>query len=224
MVSEFVQTYQLTIQIKSLIQEHLNSTQILYTVYPSLIQTLGQLIGCFPHQERSSLCRWTKGSLTKLKEYCEQFSRNSLHQNKQHVHLHMATHQTWLTAMHNLELLNAIDINSFNENSDINSFLQTLKRAFNTLIIRFNQVIRTIPRVLNSFWNNENVMLCLLRKRTEFIEIYGSDFLYKRFKWPVKTKELVQLILQRYRERGFEALMPTIQQMIDSTEALDDVR
>lgn len=221
MMVEFIQTYQLTFQIKTLIHEHLDSNEKSNSVLHSLSHILGQLVGHFPHQGRSSFSRWAKGSLTKLKEYAEQFSRNSSHQNKQHVNLHMATHQAWLTALHNLELLNSLSMNPYTPNSDAILLLLPLKRTFNTLQIRFNQVIRHIPRVMREYWNNENVILCLLRKRAQFIEIYGSDFLYKRLKWPVKTKELAQLLVERYQARGFEALLPTIQQILDSQEAHD---
>jgi hypothetical protein len=217
MMVEFVQTYQLTLQIKTLIQEHLNSTQTPKD-FLSLIKILGQLIGCPPQQERSSFSWWTKGSLTKLKEYCEQFSRNSFHQNKQHIHLHLAAHQAWLTAIHNLELLNSLYVNIYTQNPEAILLILPLKRTFNTLHIRFNQVIRCIPRVMGDYWNDENVILCLLRKRAQFIEIYGSDFLYKRFKWPIKITELVQLLVQRYQARGFDTLLPTIQQILDSEE------
>jgi len=218
MMVEFVQTYQLTFQIKTLIQQNLGFSQISQALLPSLIQILRQLIGGIPQQERSSFSRWTNGSLTKFKEHCEQFSRNSLHQNRQHVNLHMAAHHAWLTAIHNFELLNSLSINPYTQNQQSLLRLFPLKRSFNTLQIRFNQIIRYIPRVMNDYWNNENVILCLLRKRARFVEIYGSDFLNKRFKWPVKTKDLVRVLIQRYKSRGFEALLPKIQQILDTEE------
>jgi hypothetical protein len=221
MIVEFLQTYQLTFKIKTLIQEHLDSPQTSETLYSSLIQLLAQLIGCFTQKERPSFSPWIKGSLTKLKEYCEQFSINSSHQNEHHIHLHLAAHQTWLTAVNNLEMLNSSsDLNK--KNSDVILFLQSLKKSFHVLQLRFNQVIQYIPKVIVDFWHNENVILCLLRKRSQLVEIYGPDFLYKRFKWPFKAKELVQLLINRYQERGFEALLPTIQHILDSAETLND--
>ena len=219
---EFVQTYQLTLQIKKLIQENLDSPQISSELFPSLIQILGQLTGCLSQHERSAFSRWTKGSLTKFKEHCEQFSRNSSHQNKQHVSLHMAAHHAWLTAIHNFELLNSLYTNPYTQNPKTLLHLFPLKRSFHILQNRINQIIRYIPHVMNDYWNNENVILCLLRKRAQFTEIYGSDFLYKRFKWPVKIKELIQLLVLRYQARGFEALLPTIQQILDSEAMLYD--
>lgn len=217
-MSEFIQIYQSTFQIKTLIQDHLDSIKTSEVVFTSLIQIFGQLVGCLPQEERSSLSRWKKGSLTKFKEYCEQFSRNASHQNKKHADLHMAAHQTWLTAIHNFELLNSLYINPYTQNREAILLVLPFKRALNTLQIRFNQVIRYLPRVMHEYWNNENVILCLLRKKTELAEIYGPDFLYKRFKWPVQTQELIQLSIQRYQSRGFESLSPIIQQIFNEEE------
>lgn len=215
-MAEFVRVHQLTSQLKTLTQEHLDSDQSSRTILHSLLQILGKLLGCFPQQKNSTFSGWTKGSLTKLREYSEQFSRNSSHQKRQHVNLHMATHQTWLAAIHYLELIRSLCINPYTQNSDTILLLLPLKRAFNSLQIRFNQVIRSFPRIMNEYWNNENVILCLLRKKALFVDIYGPHFLFKHFKWPVKTHDLIQLLIQRYQLRGFEALLPTIQQIVDS--------
>jgi hypothetical protein len=217
-VEEFIHSYQLTCQIKALIQERLDSTETLGSYSLSLIQILGQLVGCLHHQERSSLSRWTRGSLTKFKEYCEQFSRNSSHQNKQHVNLHMAAHQAWLMATYNLELLNSLYTNPYIPDSKSILFLLPLKRSLQNLQMRFNQISRYIPRVLNEFWNDENVIYCLLRRKDLLVEIYGQDFMYKRLKWPRKTSEMIGLLVSRYQARGFEALLPSIQRLLESSE------
>lgn len=217
-LEEFIHAYQLTSQIKELIQECLDSTDRLNSLSLSLIQILGQLVGCLHHQERSSLSRWTRGSLTKFKEYCEQFSRNSSHQNKQHVNLHMAAHQAWIMATYNLELLNSLYTNPYIPDSNSIIFLLPLKRSLQNLQLRFDQISRYIPRVLNEFWHNENVIYCLIRKKKLLTEIYGQDFFYKRFKWPKKTSGLIELLISRYQARGFETLLPSIHHLFESEE------
>lgn len=217
-IEEFIHSHQLSLQIKTLIQNQLDSTETLNSFSVSLIQILEQLVGGLYHQERSSLSRWTRGSLTKFKEYCEQFSRNSSYQNKQYMNLHMAAHQAWLMATYNLELLNSLYKNPYTPNSKSILFLVPLKRALQNLQMRFNQINRYIPRILNEFWNNENVIYCLLRKKEFLIEIYGYEFLHKRFKWPKKTSDLLELLIKRYQERGFETLLPAIQHLFEALE------
>lgn len=220
MIEEFIRSYQLNFQIKLLMQEHLESTRDLDTSFASLIQMLGQLIGYSSPQTHASFS-WNKGPLTKFKEYCEQFSRNSSHQDKQHVNLHMATHHAWLMALYNLELLNSLYSNSYVAQSDSLLFLIPLKRAFQSLQMRFKQISRYLPHVSHPYRDNENVILCLLRRKDLLQEIYGSDFLYKRFKWPMKTSELVAWLMQRYQARGFEALLPTIQYLSEPEAILN---
>lgn len=223
MIVEFVHIYQNLFQVHTLIQEQLDSNHLSVTLFPSLIQLLEQLVGSPSQQEKSSFSRWTKGSLTKFKDYCEQFSRNSSHQNKQYVSLHMAAHQTWLVAVHNLELLNSLYMHA--SLKPIQQQMKTIsfKRIFNHLHMRFNQVIKRFPRVITDYSNNENIILCLLRRKSQFVEIYGTDFLANRFKWSTKLKELVQLATQRYQARGFEAILSMIQQLHPVEEVLYEV-
>ncbi len=109
-LEEFIQSYQLNCQIQELLKRRLDLVESASSFSTSLLSILNQLIGHPPYLERSSFSYWAKGSLTKFKEYCEQFSRNSLYQNKQYVNLHMTVHQAWLLAMDNLELLNSFTI------------------------------------------------------------------------------------------------------------------
>ena len=215
MMTELIHTYELTFQIKALMKEYFDSNQLFNHSFSSLNPLLEKLVGHSPQQNRSTISRWTLGSLTKLKDYCEQFSRNSSHQNKRYVKLHMAAHQAWLTGLHGLELLNSLSTKSAAQHSNIDSLVQSVKRTFENLQVRFNQVIRHVPKAVQEFWNNENVMLYLLRKRIQLTDIYGDNFLDKRFKWPVKNQEMVMILIQRYQERGFEALLSTIQNHLD---------
>lgn len=223
MIEEFIQSYPLTMQINTLIQERLDSIQNLNTVSFSLIQILGRLIGAPSQQENSFFSSWTKGPLTKLKEYCEQFSSNSAHKNKQYVNLHLAAQHTWMLAVNNFEMLLSLSANPNPQNPSSMLFLLPLERAFQRLQRHFNQISRYIPRVTTAFWNNENVILYLFRKKSLLEEIYGSDFFYKRFKLSKKYPELIELLIKRYEARGFENLLPTIQYLFESKEMLSNI-
>ncbi len=216
-IVEFIQTYQLALQIKTLVQEYIDSIQTSDHAYTSLFQKFGQLIGSLSKQEYFS--QWTQGSLTKLKEYCEQFSLNSKHQNESHIHLNRAVYQAWLTAMHHFELLNALKPNKAQKKAYL---LISFKRSCHHLQTRFNQVMRYIPRAMMTYWDNENVALCLLRKRTQLAAIYGADFLSKRFKWPIKLDEMISLVIQRYQKRGFDPLLPMIKNIVLEKEMAYD--
>ena len=95
MIVEFVHTAQLTIRLNALIEKHLSIKQISLNGIQDVKHILGLLIHAHPPQHPHSHSRWTKGSLLKFKEYCEIYSLNSAHQNKQHINLHMSAHQRY---------------------------------------------------------------------------------------------------------------------------------
>lgn len=219
MIVEFVHTAQLTAKLSVLSEEYFSAKKPSLSGLPHLKQGVAQLLCNYPQQNSSSHSRWTKGPLTKLKEYCQIFSCNSSHQNKPQINLHMAAHQALLNTVHLHELLNSLTVNPSIPNSGTLLNLLPIRRTFDTFQARMNQVIRYFPSVLHPFWTNENVLLCLLRKRSWFLDIYGPDFFDKRFKCPVKAKELYQFLTQRFQERGYDSLIPMIQLYCDSERA-----
>ncbi|MFI0434283.1 MAG: hypothetical protein ACH350_00970 [Parachlamydiaceae bacterium] len=213
-VEKFIRTHHLTSQMKKLIEERVGSDAPLSP--PALIQILSEMIGSPQQQEHPSISRWIEGPLTKFKEYCEQFSRNSSHENKCHVHLHMAAHQAWLMAVYNLELLNSLWTNPYIPHSRSSLFYLPIKRSFQTFQIRLNQVYRYIPRILHDFADNENVVYYLMRNQRALSEIYKEDFFHKQFKWSKKSSPAIALLVSRYQTRGFEAIPPSIQHLYDT--------
>lgn len=216
MIVEFVHTVQLAARLKALVSEHFNSEGSSQSGLANAKQILEHLIRYHRHQEPSSYSRWTKGCLTKLKEYCELFSSNSLHEEKHPINLHMSAHQALLNAIHAQELLNSLIINPYIPNSEGVLNLLPIKRILGSFQSKINQLIRYFPQVITPFWDDENVILCLLRNRPLLLDIYGADFIDKRFKWPVNTNELVQLLSTRYQARGFDSIFSTIQQLFEA--------
>lgn len=223
MIDEFIRSHQLIFQIKTLIQKHLDSIQGLKSLSISLIQILGQLIGSPSQHEHCFQSSWTKGSLTKFKEYSEQFSRNSDHQNKQYVNLQNAAQQAWMIAVNNFEFLSSLSENSYPQNPPSMLFLHPLERAFNRLQRSMHQISRYIPRITSAYWNNENVILYIVRRKSALEEIYGSNFFYKSFKLPMKMHELIEMLIKRYQARGFESLLPTIQYLFEEREMASSI-
>lgn len=218
-VVEFIQTYDLISQLETLSKDSLDSLQTTENVLSSLTLIFIQLVGSHTQQEGLSFTFWSKGCLSKLKEYCEQQSRNTHHQDEHHVTIHMAVHQAWLNALHNLELLNALHPTEI-KSAKSAFLLLSLKRHIKSLQTRFKQVVQAIPRLITNFWDNENVLLYLLREKPQLIKIFGSDFLYKKLKCPIKSKLYVDLLTQRYHARGFDSLPPKIQEALATEGSL----
>lgn len=205
MIVEFIRTTERVNRLKLLTLDNFESNNL-----KSVKEILDQLIHYHPF---SSHLRWTKGSLTKLKEFSQVLSSHSSHQNKKHLNLHHFTQKALLDGLHAHELVHSLTLHP--EGSKNITLQKTLaaKKILTTFQKRIHQVIRHFPGVMHTFWNDENVMLCLLRMRHSFDEIYGTDFLAKHLKCPVNAKELLEFLCQRYQERGFDSLLPTILQL-----------
>lgn len=221
-VGEFIYAFQLFLKIKTLISESSAPRQTTDSALSSMIDLFTQLVGNQGFQEKLSHSQWSKGCLTKLKDYCEQQSRNSKHQKKQHLALHMAAHELWLSALHNLELLQVL-----NENLQLGKteyLVVSLKRTIGIIEKRFNQVIRSIPRLINNFLDNENVIQYLLRHQRQLAEIYGTDFFTNVLKRHLAPNAYVEFIVRRYRSRGFVELPQKIEQLLASEEFPNEKR
>jgi len=203
LIEEFICSFQLYTEIENLAQEKLQSLQCFITAAPHFIQLFSQLTGFLHPNEHSTQFSWTRGPLTKLKEICRQFNRNSSLQNKIHINLQIASHHAWLLATHNLELLNThTDLS----NSEQISFFASFKNELDDFKKKIHQIQLLVPQAVSSFWENENVVLCLLRRKELLEKIYGPDFLSRHFKWSMKIAELNELLIKRFQERGFDCI------------------
>lgn len=197
MIVEFANSFQLSAKLNLLIMKDPDSTTL-----EELKQVFSQLI-----HFNNEFSHWTKGTLAKLKDYCECFSRNC--SKKDPLKLHMSAHKALLDALHIQEILvHSEHIEAKHLFADL-----SFKKFLKSFVGHFNKIIRYFPTVLKPFLNNENVILCLLRTQQSLIESHGSDFIDKRFKWPEKTEKMIQFLLNHYEKRGFDALLPSIRQM-----------
>lgn len=209
-LAEFIMTHQLASQIKQCAQATFPSNQNSAEFVSPLFQQLNQLLGTAVNKEKTSASRWTRGPLTKLKNYCEQFTLNSQHRNKRHVALYTYVHQAWLSAIHNVELLSL-----FQQTLHVpvaTSMFSSIKRALTHLDQRLNNISKQIARILGSYQDNENVLFFILRWKDPLSKIYGADFITHIFKCFFQTDQVSQLLIQRYLKRGFEHLLPLIQE------------
>lgn len=211
-IVEFIETHQLILQIETLFQEILNSQQLLEKGFSSLIQMSTPLLNNSSSFQSTNSFHWIEGSLTKLKIYCEYFCSNLKQKEKAGTQLHAALHQTELAAMYYFKLLSSLQTPF--TSLDHPSFL-SLKRAFESLKLRFKRVIRSIPLLVSAYCHNENILLCLLRKNSSLTKIYGANFLAKYFKCSLTPQELMGLLLKQYQTRGFSPLPHSIRKNIE---------
>ena len=98
-----------------------------------------------------------------------------------------------------------------------------LRSALDKALIGMQRLSKLIPRMIQQFKDDENVIFFLLRHKTQFDRIYGNRFVQKTLgrMFPKGLHEVRQLLAQKYLNRGFDNLL----QLIDSTlSALDDCK
>lgn len=211
-VIKFLETHELVRQIRYLFDFNNSLNSALEQSIHPLYQKLSQLVDPVSdyNREGQSSSQWTKRPLTKLKHYCEQFSINDCYRNKAGQILSRSAQQAWLSALQNLDLVRIFQ-QSIASPSTIASFISAIKQNLNRLNRHLNRVEKYLPYVLSSYEDNENVLFFLLRKKEDLMNIYGSDFMSKIFTRFDEKKAISELISQRYKNRGFEHLLNSIQ-------------
>lgn len=200
-IVEFISAQKSISQIQLLERQCFKSKESWESALSPLLNHLTQLIGTPAYQDLVGVPSWNKGSLTKLKSYCFQFSKNIGTENKRELALYTFVNQAWLYALQNMDILNTVCLP--NNPTAIPKLHQSLNRLYN----RSQSISKQILRITSTFRNNENVIFFLCRKRDDLAEIYGSDFFNKIFKKSMKKQEILQMLMEKYSNRGFKNLL-----------------
>lgn len=211
-LTEFLHSYQFQLQIKNILDKCFDDSEINECHFSNLIKIMSQLVGYLSLQKQNtSISRWKRGTLSKLKEYTEKLLEQIKIEDKQLQNLYKAVHRAWLAAVHNLELLHQSQTTLL-KTEQASLEIEKLKKGFKPLEREFQRIQKQIPLLFRTYWNNENIIFCLLRYREALVSIYGKDF-YKKFKWPTNHSKIKNLLDKRFQERGFDALLPHINQI-----------
>jgi hypothetical protein len=209
-ITHFIKIHPLILEINDLTEKYLTAPYSQDIPFDSFFKILRLLVGSLSTEEQQAFPLWTKGLLTKLKEYSEQLPHNSQYKDKYHINLHITLHQTWLTSVNNLELLNALTRLECSSKKKI-ELLKNFRRNMIALNRRYQQALRYLAGSLKGQLKNENILLCLLRGQAVLSQMYGSDFIHKAFKCPIGPEQILRVVLGKYRERGFDHLPVAIE-------------
>jgi hypothetical protein len=202
-INEFLHVHEIIHHLKKCIDNHQSSLEKSDLSISSVLHFFNQLLGTHPQQEHITISKWIKGPLTKMKDYCEQFSKNhSL--TTSHLKLYEAVYQAWNAATHQTNTLKALQLPQLNNPKF--SFSTYFQRSFKQLLKLIEVVSKQIPKVTNLYWDNENVIYFLIRKKDRLIQIYGEEFTQKNFKSFAQQNILLPYLIQRYQQRGFQHL------------------
>lgn len=205
MIMEFIEVCQLVYQINKVTGAYLESDILLKKSPGPLHHFLHQLIGSLGEVDRPFISSWENGPLTKLKNYCGQFSKNAEFECKPGQILFRSLHHMWLNALHIIEAIHTLK-NAVYQNSHP-AAQASCKRNLILFNKRLEAVKKQFPALLKLFRHDENVMFLLMKKKEELTEIYGPIFADKFFKPGKEEQKILKLLLNRYSQRGFAHLI-----------------
>ncbi len=204
-IAEFIATYHVFNRITFVEKQFLQSNETWKNCKPLLLHCFSQLLGPYSNPDWLGGSMWTKGHITKIKNYCLLLSKNMESNHSEEVILKDNIHQMWLSALLHVELL--IEIQDSVSRQKVMEAHQKIRRALNHLQKRLNSMAKQILRVTSTFSDNENVVFFLIRKKEQLVEIYGENYMEKILKFSTKKTGSFRYLMKKYVNRGFGHLL-----------------
>lgn len=163
---------------------------------------------------------WThhKGSLNKLRHYCYLLSHRSPEQIDI-LNMNVAVSKAFHSALQIREVIFSLQRQCEDPNRIPNyvSLYQLLDRVIDNM----RRASRLILRILIQFKEDENVLLFLLKYKTDFDRLYKTQFVSRILKkmFSKGAEEAEALLKEKYAERGFHNLIDSITHQMSSLDA-----
>ncbi|MCE2982510.1 MAG: hypothetical protein LW832_02975 [Parachlamydia sp.] len=191
-LSEFFHLHQTTLIIEATKnQELMNNRESIQAIYHALLLLIGpSFFGS------ASSIHSAAGPLTKLKHYSEHLSTNPIASKRTHLAFHSAVISAWLAAFPI-----AAYIHSYLLQGTAATHLKKLVKKFLSSV---DKVYARLPRLVNLFWQNENVCFFLLQSDKELTGIYGLEAKDQLFRVYKKKGQVLSGLAKKFKKRGFE--------------------
>ena len=155
------------------------------------------------------------GTLAKLKAYCSYFAHSAEPYDNVLIPMVHTAEQSWL-----LSLVCLDDLRHFERTRQGGGSAAKLTKSIKELASALNRLAKLIAKLIEQFWNDENVIYFILRHRREFDEVFGDKFVKSLLKkmylggvWGAAS-----FLSKRFSKRGFEHLIENIETGIEELE------
>lgn len=155
------------------------------------------------------------GTLAKLKAYCSYFAHSAEPYDNVLIPLVHTAEQSWLLSMVCLD-----DLRHFERTKQGGDTPAKLRKSIKELAAALNRLAKLIAKLIEQFWNDENVIYFILRHRDEFDEVFGDKFVKTLLKkmylggmWGAAS-----FLSKRFSKRGFDHLISAIEMGIEELE------
>lgn len=168
---------------------------------PTIQMTLSKLVGPTGDYMRLFTWNFSEGLLSKLRTYCSLFLQNADTDEKELIAIQHYAEKVWQSCLQATDALQEIP-------QDRPAVFTALEKS-SSAMQRFAKVI---VRLIHQFRDDENVIFFIVRNHKIFDKLYGNRFITKLFTkiYPKGLKDVQQLLIRKYTERGFENVLPSI--------------
>lgn len=204
-LSEFIASYSEVLNMKV---ESLN-VQTISSLKANLIKLVGS--------SQKHLFSWNlqDGVLTRLKNYCADFSLQGEKSDTIILKMQSYINQAFLSCIQSIDAIQLYENCEEPHQSKLHKILSKFikeMRCFSKLTVE----------IMRQFSGDENVVFFMLRHQPELDRLYGSRFVFKLISkmFPKGITQVSDFLLSQYKQRGFDHLIPTIQKKISELEEI----
>ncbi len=180
--------------------------------YLHLLKTsLIKLSGYSPSQHLFFSWHLDHGLLAKLKNYSLFLRQNLDPKNPELTSLKKNAEKAWSCSLQCIDMIHSIE----HEEISINAYDQ-IQEILNKTIASLHRIARSFIRLISYFIEDENVIYFLICYHTQIERLYGTGFLSKLLNkiYPKGLQDVTLLLKEKYRRRGFENIVATIDEKI----------
>jgi hypothetical protein len=181
-----------------------------------LRSSIMRLVGSLNDSYRLFAWAPENGTLAKLRSYCSYFAHTADPHDNVLIPLVHTAEQNWL-----LSLVCLDDLRHIERTRAAPAQKTKLNKSLKDLSSGLQKLGKMIAKMIEQFWNDENVIFFILRNKAEFDEVFGERFTKNLLKkmylggvWGAAS-----FLSKRFTKRGFDHLVPIIEARI---EEMDD--
>lgn len=179
-----------------------------------LLNALGELAGAMP--EEAFDAPWTRrhGTLAHLKHYCLSYAAPAGHE------LQSIARQVFYAALNARDLLWSLQAPLDEERYALD--LACLSGLVSRLVSEIDAFSEQLKSHLLRYGRDENVIYYLLQQSEPLLKIYSAEFLCNLLKemFADGTSDARSFLQDRYHERGFDHLLPSIDELLSKISGL----
>lgn len=174
-----------------------------------LHSSIEQLSGASYNYMRILSWKQDYGLLNKLNHYCALFSQHPTKNVKEVQKAYQLAGEGWLISIGLHDLTFSLKTQSIDE---WESSFKQISNFEDKIFKKTTQFSKLLPKIIQEYSENENVIFFILRHKKEFDNLIHPDFVHNLFSMHYNegAADAEKMLLDKYSKRGFYQLLPII--------------